>query len=55
MTDGLADVAGLLRRVFTKKQLSIALNQAGLDCVPMSGEMRYVQWLCLFRSYLITH
>ena len=55
MTDGMTDAAGLLRRVFTKKQLSIALKRAGMEFVPMSGEMRYVQWLCLFRSYLMTH
>lgn len=55
VTDGMTDAAGLLRRVFTKKQLSIALKRAGMEFVPMSGEMRYVQWLCLFRSYLATH
>ena len=55
VTDGMTNAAGLLRRVFTKKQLSIALKQAGMKCVPMSGEMRYVQWLCLFRNYLMKH
>ncbi|MGI6662554.1 MAG: hypothetical protein ACOX4B_03620 [Bacillota bacterium] len=54
VTDGKTDAAGLLRRVFTKKQLSMALKRADLECIPPSGEMRYVQWLCLFRSYLAT-
>ena len=55
VTDGMTNAAGPLRRVFTKKQLSIALKQADMKCVPMSGEMRYVQWLCLFRNYLMKH
>lgn len=55
VTDGMTNATGLLRRVFTKKQLSVALKQAGMKRVPVSGEMRYVQWLCLFRSYLMTH
>lgn len=55
VTDGMTDAAGLLRRVFTKKQLSIALKEARMSCVPMSGEMLYVQWLCLFRNYLMKH
>ncbi len=55
VTDGMTDASGLLRRVFTKKQLSTALKQAGMSFVPVSGEMRYVQWLCLFRSYLMRH
>lgn len=53
VTDGMTDAAGLLRRVFTKKQLSAALRQAGMRRLPASGEIRYVQWLCLFRDYLI--
>ncbi len=52
VTDGMTDAAGLLRRVFSNKQLSMALKQAGMTGMPVSGEMRYVQWLCLFRSYL---
>lgn len=52
VTDGMTDAPGLLRRVFTKKQLTAALRKASMHCVPASGEMRYVQWLCLFRSYL---
>ncbi|MGE5579455.1 MAG: 23S ribosomal RNA methyltransferase Erm [Bacillota bacterium] len=55
VTEGMTDAAGLLRRVFTKKQLSMALRYAGMRGVPPSGEMRYVQWLCLFRSYLMRH
>lgn len=54
VTDGMTNPTGLLRRVFTKDQLSVALRQAGLSSVPASGEMLYVQWLCLFRSHQST-
>lgn len=36
-------------RYLTKKQVSTALRVAGLPEIGPSGEMRYVQWLCLFR------
>lgn len=39
--------------VLTKKQISTALKLAGLSSdIPRSGEMLYVQWLCLFRCYM---
>ena len=41
--------AGLLR-MFTKRQLSRAFQEAGISDAP-SGEILYVQWLCLFRCY----
>ncbi len=50
VTDGLNNPPGLLRRVFTKKQLSVALRNAGVRDGHVSGEMLYVQWLCLFRA-----
>lgn len=53
VTMGMTDASGLFRRVFTKKQLSIALKQAGMRTLPASGDMRYAQWLCLFRNYLV--
>ena len=43
------DGAGLIR-VFTKKQLSRACREAGLSDL-VSGEILYIQWLCLFRCY----
>jgi len=42
--------SGLLR-VFTKKQLSRACREAGLNDIT-SGEILYIQWLCLFRCYI---
>mgnify|MGYP000845306550 FL=1 len=39
--------------VLTKKQISTALRMAGLPGdIPRSGEMLYIQWLCLFRCYM---
>ncbi|NLB78053.1 MAG: 23S ribosomal RNA methyltransferase Erm [Clostridiaceae bacterium] len=40
-----------LRSMFTNKQLSRAFQEAGISNFS-SGEVLYVQWLCLFRSYL---
>ena len=39
----------------TKKQISIALKLAGLPGIQTSGEILYVQWLCLFRCYCKFH
>lgn len=39
-----------LRRLFTKKQLTRAFKEAGINEF-YSGEILYVQWLCLFRCY----
>lgn len=39
-------------KVLTKKQISKALKMEGLSCDIPSGEILYVQWLCLFRCYL---
>jgi len=39
--------------VLTKKQVSTALKMAGMPGdIPRSGEMQYIQWLCLFRCYM---
>jgi len=39
--------------VLTKKQISTAFKMAGLPLdIPPSDEMRYIQWLCLFRCYM---
>lgn len=35
----------------TKKQISTALKQAGLPSIETSGEILYIQWLCLFQCY----
>lgn len=40
-----------LKKVFTGKQLKRALKEAGI-IRPVLKEIRYVQWLCLFRCYL---
>ncbi len=39
-----------LRHMFTKRQLSRAYQEAGIRDAP-SGEILYIQWLCLFRCY----
>jgi len=41
---------GLLR-LFTKKQLVKAYKEVGVNEIT-AGEILYVQWLCLFRTYL---
>ena len=38
-----------LRSAFSKKQLSRAYGEAGISDMNR-GEIRYIQWLCLFRS-----
>ncbi len=40
---------GGTRRLLTKRQIAAALRMAGLPVLGPSGQMRYVQWLCLFR------
>nr|AYM48325.1 rR adenine N-6-methyltransferase [uncultured bacterium] len=42
---------GLARRL-TKRQISTALRLAHLPAALSEREMKYVQWLCLFRCYL---
>ncbi len=43
----------MLYTLLTKKQISTAFKKAGLpNSVPPSGDMLYVQWLCLFRCYM---
>ena len=38
--------------VLTKKQISTAFKMEGLPRdIPCSGEMLYIQWLCLFRCF----
>ena len=41
-----------IRGLLTKKQIKKTLQAEGLSCDLLSGEMKYVQWLCLFRCYL---
>lgn len=43
---------GGLKRIFTPTQYRRALGDAGMHR-QTAGEILYVQWLCLFRSYLI--
>lgn len=38
-------------RLLTKKQISTSLRRAGLPDIRASGEILYIQWLCLFRCY----
>ena len=39
------------RALLTKKQIAMALRSAGLPPIPRSGDILYVQWLCLFRCW----
>ena len=41
-------------RVFTKNQLRCAKKAAGIQ-TKQDGRILYIQWLCLFRSYLKWH
>ncbi len=45
---GLSKKSSLL----SKRQVSMALKHASLPCIPPSGSILYVQWLCLFRYYM---
>ena len=36
-------------KLLTKKQISTALRLAGLPMIERSGNILYIQWLCLFR------
>ena len=40
------------RALLTKRQAATALRLAGLPPLPASGDMLYIQWLCLFRAWL---
>lgn len=40
-----------LRGMLTKKQISTALRLAGLPAPGVDANMKYVQWLCLFRYF----
>jgi len=46
----LSDNGNGFTRILTKKQLSRACREAGLNDIT-SGEILYIQWLCLFRCY----
>ncbi len=46
ITQGLAG-----RLPLTRRQANVALRQAKLEAVPPSANMKYVQWLCLFRAW----
>ena len=37
--------------LLTKKQVSTALKLAALPQIPLSGDISYIQWLCLFRCW----
>lgn len=37
------------RALLTKKQISAALRLAKLAMIPKTGDISYIQWLCLFR------
>lgn len=39
------------RGLMTKRQVSVALRQAGLPYAHEDGVTLYIQWLCLFRCY----
>ena len=43
--------SGGLRKLFTKKQLATAAKRAGLAPGFTTGDIRYIQWLCLFRCW----
>lgn len=38
--------------LLTKKQISTALKSAKLPMIPQTGDISYIQWLCLFRCWL---
>lgn len=40
------------RAPLTKKQISTALRLAGLPEIKPSGDVTYIQWLCLFRCWV---
>lgn len=40
------------RALLTKKQISTALKSAKLPMIPQTGDISYIQWLCLFRCWL---
>lgn len=40
------------RALLTKKQISTALKLAKLPQIPQTGDISYIQWLCLFRCWL---
>lgn len=40
------------RALLTKKQIAMTLRSAGLPPIERSGDILYVQWLCLFRCWL---
>lgn len=46
VTQGLAG-----RLPLTHRQIDMALRRAGLEPLPPSANMKYVQWLCLFRAW----
>jgi 23S rRNA (adenine-N6)-dimethyltransferase len=49
ITHGLQKHGAGLYALFTKRQLNRAFREINIDS---PGEIRYVQWLCLFRWYL---
>lgn len=50
ISEGLQNDCAGLRRLFTKRQLPRAFREAGIRDFT-SGEILYIQWLCLFRCY----
>ena len=41
--------------LLTKKQVAAALKLASLPHIPISGDISYIQWLCLFRCWEKKH
>lgn len=39
------------KALLTKKQISTAFRLASLPQIPISGDISYIQWLCLFRCW----
>lgn len=44
-----------MREEPTRRQVSVALKQAGLPHAHEDGVTLYIQWLCLFRYYERLH
>lgn len=44
-----------LHRLLTRRQIATALRLAGLPAIEATGDIRYIQWLCLFRCYQRFH
>lgn len=52
LTHGLKNGMYGSRALLTKRQVSTALKLAGLPMIGPTGDVAYVQWLCLFRCWI---